>query len=92
MPTNKEIMLAYEEQFNTGKLFTETHVLVLMGYARGEARKELMKKLPTPENVELEIIDNYYPTYGNQLDNAHVREGLRLGSKFVIDWIKRLWI
>lgn len=92
MPTNKEIMLAYEEQFNTGKLFTESHVLVLMGYAKGEARRELMSKVPTPEDVEMEVIENYYPTYGNQLDNARVREGFRIGSKFVIDKILRLWI
>jgi hypothetical protein len=92
MPTNKEMMLAYEEQFNTGKLFIEAHVLVLMGYARGEARRELTSKLPKPEDVEMEIIENYYPTYGNQLDNAHVREGFRLGSKFVIEWIKKLWV
>ncbi|OGX23350.1 MAG: hypothetical protein A3K54_00095 [Omnitrophica WOR_2 bacterium RBG_13_44_8] len=92
MPNNKEMMLAYEEQFQTGKLFTENHVLVLMGYARGEARREIMAKLPTQEDVEMEIIDNYYPTYGNQLDNAHVREGFRLGSKFIIEWIKKLWV
>lgn len=92
MPTNKEMMLAYQEQFNTGKIFTEAHVLVLMGYARGEARQELMAQIPTPEDVEMEIINQYYPTYGNQLDNARVREGFRLGAKFVIDKIKRLWI
>ena len=49
MPNNKEIMLAYEEHFNTGKLFTETHVLVLMGYARGEAVK--MKWIPVSEKL-----------------------------------------
>ncbi len=32
------MMLAFQEQFNTGRLFTETQVLVLMGYARGEER------------------------------------------------------
>lgn len=38
--TNRELLVAFEEQFNTGRLFTESQALVLMGYARGEGRKE----------------------------------------------------
>jgi hypothetical protein len=40
MKTNKQLLNAFREQFNTGSLFTETQVLVLMGYARSEGKKE----------------------------------------------------
>ena len=38
MKTDKEILSAFQEQFNTGRLLTERQVLVLMGMARGEER------------------------------------------------------
>lgn len=41
MATDKELMKAFQEQFQTGRLFTESNVLVLMGYARGEAVKDM---------------------------------------------------
>lgn len=37
--TDKELLDAFREQFNTGHLYTESNVLVLMGMARGEERK-----------------------------------------------------
>jgi hypothetical protein len=47
MKTDKELLEGFRTQFNTGHLFTESQVLVLMGYARAEARKEpRVKKLP----------------------------------------------
>jgi hypothetical protein len=44
--TNKELLIAFREQFNTGYLLNEGQVLVLMGYARGEGRKETANELP----------------------------------------------
>jgi Icc-related predicted phosphoesterase len=88
--TDKEILKGFQEQFQTGGLLTESNVLVIMGYTRGDARKCLIEKLPSDEDIELEIIDNHYPTYGNQLDNSHVREGIRIGSRFVRELIKKL--
>jgi len=38
MKTDKEILKAFQEQFNTGRLITESQVLVLMGMARDEER------------------------------------------------------
>ncbi len=54
MKTDKEILKAFQEQFNTGKLFTESNVLVLMGMARGEERRQAtVDRQPEkePENV-----------------------------------------
>jgi hypothetical protein len=39
MATDRELLKAFREQFNTGGLFTESNVLVLMSYARGDERK-----------------------------------------------------
>jgi hypothetical protein len=44
MKTDKEIMKAFQEQFNTGRLLTESQVLVLMGYARAEEKRKLQVK------------------------------------------------
>ena len=38
MKTDKEILKAFQEQFNTGGLLNESQVLVVMGMARGEER------------------------------------------------------
>jgi hypothetical protein len=86
--TDKEILKGFQEQFQTGGLFTESNILVLMGYARGDAKKMILQRLPTDDDIELEIINNWYPTYGNQNDNARVREGIRIGAKMVRDLIK----
>lgn len=53
MKTDKEIMVAFQEQFNTGRLFTESNVLVLMGMARGEERRRAQGtgRREEPENV-----------------------------------------
>ena len=40
--TDKEILKAFQEQFQTGRLFTESNVLVLMGMARGEERRKFL--------------------------------------------------
>jgi hypothetical protein len=50
MPTDKEIMKAFQEQFNTGGLFTESQVLVLMGYARGDERRKITGENEAKEN------------------------------------------
>jgi hypothetical protein len=42
--TDKEILKGFQEQFQTGRLLTESNVLVLMGYARREAKKEFAKR------------------------------------------------
>jgi hypothetical protein len=39
MKTDKDLLKAFREQFNTGGMFSESNVLVLMGMARGEERK-----------------------------------------------------
>ncbi|HLN56107.1 MAG TPA: hypothetical protein VK207_08945 [Bacteroidales bacterium] len=39
MKTDKELLEGFRTQFNTGRLFTESNVLVLMGMARGEEKK-----------------------------------------------------
>lgn len=54
MKTDKEMMLAFQEQFNTGRLFTETQVLVLMGYARGEERRQLATEKKQSEETHQE--------------------------------------
>ena len=41
MKTDKVIMSAFQEHFNTGGLFTEKNVLVLMGMARHEERSSI---------------------------------------------------
>jgi len=51
MKTDKELLKAFQEQFNTGRLFTESNVLVLMGIARGEERRN--KQPPCPPAREL---------------------------------------
>ena len=38
MATDKELLIAFRDQFSTGRMFTEDQVLVLMGYARGEEK------------------------------------------------------
>ncbi len=48
------MMLAFQEQFNTGRLFTETQVLVLMGYVRGEEKKRLAAEKKQPEEPQQE--------------------------------------
>jgi hypothetical protein len=40
MATDKQLLIAFRDQFNTGRMFTESQVLTLMGYARGEATKQ----------------------------------------------------
>lgn len=40
MKTNREIMKGFQEQWHSGRLFTEAQVLVLMGHARSEGKKE----------------------------------------------------
>jgi hypothetical protein len=39
MKTDKDLLKAFQEQFNTGGMFSESNVLVLMGMARFEERK-----------------------------------------------------
>ena len=53
MKTDKEILKAFQEQFGTGRLFTESQVLVLMGMARGEERRRAQDsgRRAEPENV-----------------------------------------
>lgn len=55
MANDKELLKAFREQFNTGHLYTESQVLVLMGYARGEARKEL--RAPEPDTNKWSVCD-----------------------------------
>jgi hypothetical protein len=88
--TDKEILKGFQEQFNTGRLLTESQALVLMGMARGDARKELLSRLPKEDDIEMDIIDNWYPTYGNQNDNVKVREGIRIGARKVRDFITKI--
>lgn len=81
---NKEILEAYEEQFNTGHLLTESHVLVLMGYARGDAKKMLKEQLPDEVDIETELIDDDYP------GNPEYRKGYRKGAGMILKFIKKL--
>ncbi len=43
MATDRELLEGFKEQFQTGRLFTESQVLVLMGYARGEEKRQKTK-------------------------------------------------
>lgn len=53
MKTDKELLRAFQGQFNTGKLLNEKQVLVLMGMARGEERRRMQDsgRREEPENV-----------------------------------------
>lgn len=88
--TDKKIITGFREQFQTGKLFTGSNVLVLMGYARGDARKMIKEKILTKEDIEQELIETEYPTFGNETDNARFRTGIRFGAALVIDYMNKL--
>jgi hypothetical protein len=49
MATDKELLEAFKSQINTGFMFSERQVLILMGYARGEERSK-----PKPEKEPIE--------------------------------------
>lgn len=82
--TDKKILEAYKEQFNTGHLLTESHVLVLMAYARGDAKKMLKEQLPDEDDIENELIDDDYP------GNPEYRKGYRKGSGMILKFIRKL--
>jgi hypothetical protein len=42
--TDKELLRAFQEQFQTGRLLSESNVLVLMAMARGEAKKDIASR------------------------------------------------
>lgn len=86
--TDKEILKGFREQFSTGRLLTESNVLVLMGYARGDARVMMRDLLPDADDIESELILTEYPTFGNEPDNARFRTGVRFGAAMVLDLIK----
>ena len=82
--TDKEILKGYQEQFNTGGLLSESHVLVLMGYARGDARQMLKGLLPTENDIELELMEE------NMSGKAEFRIGYRSGSGMILRFLKKL--
>jgi hypothetical protein len=82
--TDKQLLETYEEQFNTGHLLTESHVLVLMGYARGDARQMLKEQLPTEEDIEMEMMEE------DRSGNADFRIGYRSGSGMILRFLKKL--
>jgi hypothetical protein len=82
--TDKEILKGFSEHFQTGRLFSESNVLVLMSYARGDALKMLKEKLPTEEDIETEIIEGCYN------GNPEIRRGIRMGARLVVDMINKL--
>jgi hypothetical protein len=82
--TDKKILEGYEEQFNTGHLLTESHVLVLMSYARGDAKKMLKEQLPDEDDIEAELIDDDYP------GNPEYRKGYRKGAGIILKYLRKL--
>jgi len=86
--TDKEILKGYQEQFNTGGLLSESHVLVLMGYARGDARQMLKDLLPAEDDIERELIDSNGSL--NSDSAVSYRMGYRKGSNMILDLIRKL--
>ncbi len=82
--TDKEILKGYKEQFNTGGLLSEIHVLVLMGYTRGDARQMLKEQLPTENDIELELMEE------TRSGNADFRIGYRTGAESILKLIRKL--
>jgi hypothetical protein len=54
MATDKELLEAFREQFYTGHLFNETQVLILMGYARGDASTPIRNDEKSEEAKEFD--------------------------------------
>lgn len=88
MATNKQLLKGFKSQFNTGRLFTEAQVLILMGYARGDARKTLKDLLPAEDDIERELIDSNGSSNSDSVVNY--RMGYRSGSKMILDLVKKL--
>jgi hypothetical protein len=88
MATNKQLLEGFKSQFNTGRLFTESQALILMGYARGDTRKMIKDLLPAENDIERELIDSNGSS--NSDPAVSYRVGYRKGSKMILDLVKKL--
>ncbi len=59
MKTDIELIEGFKANFVHGRLFTEAQVHMLIGWARGEARKEIMSKIPNMELLQAEFSEQF---------------------------------